>query len=99
MGEKIIIRNDIEISVLAVGRSKVRLGITAPGNVGVHRQEVGPRPEKNGHTNGDGHAGMMEVELPLPADGKLNLSDVLRFATPTGDGTAKTEGSLVGPPG
>jgi len=95
MGEKIIIRNDIQISVLAVGRSKVRLGIVAPSDVGVHRQEVGPRPERNGHANGDG---MMEVEVPLGPNGTVNLSEILRFATAGGDGTSR-QGELVAPPG
>lgn len=43
IGEQIIIRDDIKISVLQVSRTKVRLGIVAPGNVRVFRQEMGER--------------------------------------------------------
>jgi len=38
--ESIIINDDIEITVVAVRGDKVRLGITAPGNVTIHRKEV-----------------------------------------------------------
>jgi carbon storage regulator len=38
--QSIMIGDDIEISVLAVNGEKVRLGITAPRDVPVYRQEV-----------------------------------------------------------
>lgn len=38
--EKIIINNDIEITVVEIRGDKVRLGITAPKEVPVHREEV-----------------------------------------------------------
>ena len=39
-GEAVVIGDDIEIQVLRVGRDGVRLGITAPPGVTVHRREV-----------------------------------------------------------
>jgi carbon storage regulator len=38
--EKIVINNDIVITVVEIRGDKVRLGIEAPGSVSVHRQEV-----------------------------------------------------------
>lgn len=39
-GERIHIGEDIEVTVLEIGRDHVRLGILAPGSVAVHRDEV-----------------------------------------------------------
>jgi carbon storage regulator len=38
--QSIMIGDDIEVSVLAVSRDKIRLGITAPRSVPVFRKEV-----------------------------------------------------------
>ncbi len=38
--QSIMIGNDIEIVVVAVQGGKVRLGITAPKHVSVHRKEI-----------------------------------------------------------
>jgi carbon storage regulator len=40
VGERIRIGDDIEIVVLELSRDQVRVGITAPRSVTVHRQEV-----------------------------------------------------------
>jgi carbon storage regulator len=39
-GEAIVIGDGIEIRVLRVGRDGVRLGVTAPAEVAVHRHEI-----------------------------------------------------------
>lgn len=39
-GERIVIDGDIEVVVLASRGDRVRLGIIAPDNVPVHREEV-----------------------------------------------------------
>lgn len=44
--EAIIIGDGIEIKVLRVGKDGVRLGITAPNDVAVHRQEIYERVRK-----------------------------------------------------
>lgn len=38
--ESIVINNDITITVIEIRGDKVRLGVEAPRNVPVHRQEV-----------------------------------------------------------
>jgi carbon storage regulator len=40
LNEAVVIGDGIEIVVLRNGRDGVRLGITAPGNVPVHRREI-----------------------------------------------------------
>ena len=39
-GESIHIGDDIDVTVLEIGRDQVRIGILAPGSVAVHREEV-----------------------------------------------------------
>jgi len=39
-GETIRIGDDIEVKILSVKGNQVRLGITAPEEVSVHRQEI-----------------------------------------------------------
>lgn len=40
LDEAIVIGDGIEVRVLRVGRDGVRLGVTAPAHVAVHRREV-----------------------------------------------------------
>jgi len=40
LNESIMIGNDIEITVLAVEGEQIKLGITAPKHVDIHRKEV-----------------------------------------------------------
>lgn len=39
-GESLMIGDDIEITILSVGREQVRVGINAPRRIPVHRREV-----------------------------------------------------------
>jgi carbon storage regulator len=39
-GQSIIVNGDITITVVAIDRGRVQLGVTAPFNVTVHREEV-----------------------------------------------------------
>jgi carbon storage regulator len=40
LGEKIVIDGSIEITIVGLDRGKVRIGISAPPEVTVHRKEV-----------------------------------------------------------
>lgn len=48
LGEQIVIGDNIVISVVGVGRDRVKLGITAPADVPVHRQEIQMRIDHAG---------------------------------------------------
>lgn len=39
-GEKIKIGNDVTVTVLSIYDGKIRLGIDAPENIQVHREEI-----------------------------------------------------------
>ncbi|MBZ5495458.1 MAG: carbon storage regulator CsrA [Acidobacteriia bacterium] len=39
-GESLIIGNEIEVTILNIGSSSVKVGINAPRHISVHRQEV-----------------------------------------------------------
>ena len=40
VGETIIINDDIELTVLGVKGNQIKIGITAPDDVSVHREEI-----------------------------------------------------------
>lgn len=46
VGETVMIGNDIEVTVLGVKGNQVRLGVKAPREVGVHREEIYERIRK-----------------------------------------------------
>ena len=47
--QKIILADDIEITILEVGRNRVRFGIKAPKNIPIHtRLKTSPVPEQGG---------------------------------------------------
>ena len=50
INEKILIGNDIVVTVVKIDRNQVRIGIEAPGNVPIYREEIvpihAPAPEK-----------------------------------------------------
>ena len=46
VGETIVVGDDISITVLAIKGSQVRLGVTAPKSVAVHREEIYERIQK-----------------------------------------------------
>lgn len=39
-GESLIIGNEIEVSILSVSGGNIKVGISAPRHISVHRQEV-----------------------------------------------------------
>ena len=50
-GQLIRIGSDVEVMVLGVQGDRVRVGLTAPAEVSIHRQEVFDRMARNGGTD------------------------------------------------
>lgn len=46
LGERITIGNDITITLLEIKGSQIKLGIEAPQNISIHRQEIYERIRK-----------------------------------------------------
>lgn len=51
VGEKLIIGEDIVVTILALNGGQIRVGIDAPKNVEVHREEVWKRIKEEGNRN------------------------------------------------
>jgi carbon storage regulator len=50
LGEKIVIGDNIVVTVVKIDRNQIRIGIEAPGDIPVYREEIAPqRLEKNAH--------------------------------------------------
>lgn len=48
LGEKIVIGDNIVVTVVKIDRNQIRLGIEAPHDVSVYREEIAPpRPAKS----------------------------------------------------
>ncbi|MCP4001859.1 MAG: carbon storage regulator CsrA [Gammaproteobacteria bacterium] len=65
VGETVVIGNDIDVTVLGVKGNQVRLGVKAPREVSVHREEIYKRikdeeqegPDRSSARSHNGHNG------------------------------------------
>ena len=66
VGESINIGDDITITILGVSGQQVRIGINAPKNVAVHREEIYERikRELQGDVNGNVQDGEISAKKP-----------------------------------
>ncbi len=70
--ESIMIGDDVEITIVDVRGDKVRLGITAPKNVPVHRREIydaiqREKAEKAAQEGGNGQVPPAQAQTPAEA--------------------------------
>ena len=67
MGETLMIGEEITVTVLGVKGNQVRLGVNAPRNVAVHREEIFARIKNEGED--DGATPAFHAQTPLPGFG------------------------------
>jgi carbon storage regulator len=56
VGETLIIGDEVTVTVLGVKGNQVRIGVSAPKDVTVHREEIYERIKKEGGPDEDGAA-------------------------------------------
>ena len=61
IGETVVIGNDVDVTVLGVKGNQVRIGVKAPKEIAVHREEIYQRICQE--QNGNGHAKIGEVAI------------------------------------
>ena len=57
VGESLIIGDDVTITVLGVKGNQVRIGVNAPGDVAVHREEILDRIQADSVADDDEESG------------------------------------------
>ncbi len=57
VGETVMIGNDVTVTVLGVKGNQVRIGVNAPRDVAVHREEIFERIKREEQEGDDGRAG------------------------------------------
>jgi carbon storage regulator len=60
-GEKIIIGDDIEIQVIDIRGDRIRIGVTAPSGISVHREEIYKLVKERERSDGGTEEGQAEV--------------------------------------
>ena len=65
VGETVMIGNDVTVTILGVKGNQVRVGINAPKNVAVHREEIYERIKREQHGESEGEGEPRDSE---PAD-------------------------------
>lgn len=69
LNEAVMIGDGIEIRVLQSGRDGIRLGITAPPHVAVHRQEVYEQIRAANSSAASSHVALQDVVARFRTDG------------------------------
>ena len=56
VGETLVIGDDVNVTVLGVRGNQVRIGVDAPKEVAVHREEIYQRIQNEGDNNGSSNS-------------------------------------------
>jgi carbon storage regulator len=68
LGQRFRVGHDIKITVVKIDRNSVRIGIEAPGDVTVYREEIAPY-QHQGETEYETEA---ESDYPVPAGAEMS---------------------------
>ena len=66
VGETLMIGDTVTVTVLGVKGNQVRIGITAPKDVAVHREEIYQRIQRDEGGAQPAQAGSVDGDLPEP---------------------------------
>lgn len=72
IGESIVIGNTIRVTVVDIGQGRVKIGVQAPGNVSVDREEIHDRKLVEREIRQDMQSVDLEVEMPITVHNRLN---------------------------
>ncbi len=61
VGETVVIGNDVDVTVLGVKGNQVRIGVKAPKEIAVHREEIYQRICRESEQRAGSHIKMAEV--------------------------------------
>jgi carbon storage regulator len=84
-GERVVLGDDVFISVLEVSGQTVRLGIDAPRSVRVYREEIWLEVKRENEAAAQAAGSSMPADLPAPfksGDGEATRSNVVRPTPP-----------------
>jgi carbon storage regulator len=81
VGEKFLIGPDVEIEILEISHTRVRIGITAPDSVAIVRKEVVLTRQEN-----------LTAARSLPAGGIARITEQLRLSAAGLTGRQKLDG-------
>ncbi len=62
VGESLIIGDNIKITICAVNNSQIRVGIQAPKDIEIHREEIYERIKKEKESSGNDYEGKLLFE-------------------------------------
>ncbi len=68
VGETVMIGNDVTVTVLGVKGNQVRIGVNAPKEIAVHREEIYERIKREAQSGGGGQ--VVRGQFGSGTDGK-----------------------------
>jgi carbon storage regulator len=78
VGETVMIGNDVTVTVLGVKGNQVRVGVNAPRDVAVHREEIFERIKREEHDGGSATTATTSTTRTAPRGNGLATSAVER---------------------
>lgn len=87
VGESIVLGEDIEIEIVEISRTRVKLGVRAPRNVTVMRREAVTVAAEN-----------LKASDMLPSYGPAGVDELLRLLKNHLEGTVKVNETVKGAP-